>query len=233
MEKSGLFETKFIDDYADEVEEYWATTTNRFVKQYDREIRHVRREADSKDYESMAAIRGLCQQKRNPPSTVPAAATATEYIAALEEKAALQDEHIEELLAHGPPTLVPTTDIAATASTITSESSRHSSASSASTQQLTELQASLAAMIKTVTTQAAAITALTKQVADGASTREDRRRGDGRRTSVRRGDRDKKPPTEKHACPKCKLQVWHKEENCPEQERNSQKRWAGWKSALK
>ena len=87
----------------------------------------------------------------------------------------MQDEHIEELLAHGPPALVPTTDIAAAASTITSGSSRHSSASSASTQQLTKLQASLAAMIKTVATQAAALTALTKQVADGASTRDDGR----------------------------------------------------------
>ena len=57
MEKSGLFEPKFIDDYDDEVEKSWATTTNRFVKQYDCETRRVRREADSKDYESMAAIR--------------------------------------------------------------------------------------------------------------------------------------------------------------------------------
>ena len=132
MEKSGLFEPKFIDDYDDEVDKSWATTTNRFVKQYDRKTRHVRREADSKDYESMAAVRGLCQRNGNP-STAPAAATATEYIAALEEKAALQDEHIEELLTHGTPTLVPTPDIAAAASTITSGSSRHSSASSAST----------------------------------------------------------------------------------------------------
>ena len=85
----------------------------------------------------------------------------------------MQDEHIEELLAHGPPALVPTTDIAAAASTITSESSRHSSASIASTQQLIELQASLVAMIKTVATQAAAMTALTKQVTDGTSTRDD------------------------------------------------------------
>ena len=232
MEKSGIFEPKFIDDYDDEVDKSWATTTNRFVKQYDRKTRGVRREADSKDYESMAAVRELCQQNGKP-STAPAVATATEYIAALEEKAALQDEHIEELLMHGPPTLVPTTDIAAAASTITSGSSRHSSASSASTQHLTKLQASLAAMIKTVATQAAEMTAFTKQVADGASTRDDSRRGDGRKTSDRRGDGDKNPPTEKHACPKCKLQVWHKEENCPEYERNSPKRWEGWKSALK
>ena len=60
MEKSGLFEPKFIDDYDDGVNKSWATTTNHFVKQYDRETRSVRREADSKDYESMAAIRGLC-----------------------------------------------------------------------------------------------------------------------------------------------------------------------------
>ena len=229
MGKSEIFEPKFIDDYDDEVDKSWATTTNRFVKQYDRKTRRVRREADSKDYESMAAVRGLCQ-RNGKPSTAPAAATATEYIAALEEKAALQDEHIEELLAYSPPALVPTTDVAAAASTITSGSSRHSSAR---TQQLTELQAYLAAMIKTVATQAAAMTALTKQVANGASTRDDGRRGDGRRTSDRRGNGDKKPPTEKHACPKCKLQVWHKEENCPEYERNSHKRWAGWKSALK
>ena len=169
-----------------------------FVKQYNRETRRVRREADNKDYESMAAIRGL-RQGKGQPSIAPADATATEYIAALEEKAELQYEHIEELLAHSPRALVPTTDVAAAASTITSGASRHISAS---TQQLTELQASLAAMIKTVTTQAEAMTALTKQVADGASTCHDGRRGDGRRTSGRRGDGDKKPPTEKHACPK-------------------------------
>ena len=206
MEKSGLFESKFIDDYDDKVDKSWATTTNSFVKQYDCRTRRVRREADSNNYESMAAIRGLSRGKGKP-STAPAAVTATEYIAALEEKLALQDEHIEELLAHGPPALVPTTDVAAAASTITSGSSRHSSTSSASTQQLTKLQASLAAIIKTVATQAAAMTALTKQVADGASTRDDGRRGDGRRTSDRRGDGDKKTQTEKHACPKCKLQV--------------------------
>ena len=206
MEKSGLFEPKFIDDNDHEVEKLWATTTNRFVKQYDRETRRVRREADSKDYESMAAIRGLCQRKGKP-SIAPPAATAMEYIAALEEKAALQDKHIEELLAHGPSTLMPTTDITTAASTITSGSSRHSSASSASTQQLTKLQAFLAAMINTVAMQAAAMTSFTKEVADGVSTRDYGRQSDGRRTSDRRGDGDKKPPKEKHACPKCKLQV--------------------------
>ena len=143
-----------------------------------------------------------------------------EYIAALEEKAALQDNRIEELLARGPPTLVPTTDVAAAARKITSGASRHSSAS---TQKLIKPQSSLAAMMNTVTMQAEAMTALTKQVANVAITRDDGRRGNGHRNGDRRGNKEKKPPAEKHACPKCKLQVWHEEENCPEYDCNAHK----------
>ena len=54
-------------------------------------------------------------------------------------------------------------------------------------------------------TQAAAMTALTKQVADGASTRDDGRRGDGCRTSDRRGDGDKKNPNRKACMPQMQI----------------------------
>ena len=72
------------------------------------------------------------------------------------------------------------------------------------------------------------MTALTKQVAEGAS-----RRGDSRRNNDRRGGGKDKAPAEKHTCTKCKLQVWHKEENFPEYVRNTRKRWEGYTSALK
>ena len=35
MEKSGLFESNFIDDYDDEADKSWTTTVTIFVKQYD------------------------------------------------------------------------------------------------------------------------------------------------------------------------------------------------------
>ena len=88
-------------------------------------------------------------------------------------------------------------------------------------------------MMKTVATQATAMTALNKQVVEGANRRGDSRRNDDCRGAGRRGDDNKdKPPEEKHTFPKCKFQVWHKFENCPEYARNAHKRWAGWKSAL-
>ena len=175
-------------------------------------MRRIKREAEKKDYKSMAAIRGVRRGDNlgtpEPPTT--ADATAQEYISALEEKAALQNAHIKELMAHNLPTTVPATDVAAATSTITGGTSRSSKTSS----QLTELQSSLVEMMKTVATQATAMTALTKQVAEGAN-----RRGESRRNYVRRGggrrgnDNKDKPPEEKHTLPKCKLQVWHKEEN--------------------
>ena len=156
-------------------------------------------------------------------------ATAQEYIAALEEKAELQGAHIEELMARNPPATVPATNVAVATITVTVGTSRSSKTSN----QLTELQSSLATMMKTVATQATAMTALTKKVAEGANRRGDSRRNDDRRGGGYRGNNKKyKPPAEKHTCPKCKLQVWHKEENFLEYVRNAHKRWAGWKSAL-
>ena len=142
----------------------------------------------------------------------------------------MHDAHIEQLMARNLPATVPATDVEAATSTITGGTSRSSKIST----QITELQSSLAAMMKKVVTQATAMTALTKQVAEGANRRGNSRRNKERRFGGRRGDDNKdKPPAEKHTFPKCKLQVWHKEENCPEYARNSHKQWAGWKSRLK
>ena len=135
-------------------------------------------------------------------------ATAQEYIAALEEKAAMQDSHFKELMARNPPATVPATDVAAATRTIT----RGTSHSSKNITQITELQSSLTATMKTVAMQATEMTALTKQVAEGANRRSYSRRNDDCRGGGCRGDNNKyKPPAEKHTFPKCKLQVWHKE----------------------
>ena len=110
---------------------------------------------------------------------------------------------------------------------------RGNSRSSKISTEVSELQSSLVTMMKTVATHATAMTALTKQVAEGANRCGDSRRNDDRRGSgCRSGNNKDKLPAEKHTCPKCKLQVWHKEENCPEHAFNAHKKWAGWKSAL-
>ena len=141
----------------------------------------------------------------------------------------MQDAHVEKIMAHNPPATVPATDVAAATSTITGGTIRSSKTST----QITQLQPSLAAMMKAVATQATAMTALTKQVAEGANRRGDSRRNDDCIGGGHRGDDNKdKPQAEKHTCPYCKFQVWHKEENCPEHARNAHKRWAGWKSAI-
>ena len=59
----------------------------------------------------------------------------------------------------------------------------------------------------------------------GGNTKRDSVGGNRTRT----GDKN---PKEKHTCTKFKLLVWRKEEKCPEYERNADKRWVGWKSAL-
>ena len=226
MEKSGLFESKFINNYDDEADKSWTTTGTIFGKQYDREMRCIKWEAEKRDYESMAAICGVSRGNNlgttKPPTT--ADVTAQEYIATLEEKAAMQDAHVEKIMAHNPPATVPATNVAAATSTITGGGSRSSKTST----QITQLQSSLAAMMKAVATQATAMTALTKQVAEGANRRGNSRQNDDHRGGGRRGDDNKdKPPAEKQTCPKCKLQVWYKEENFLEYARNANKQWAG------
>ena len=222
MEKSGLFESKFINNYDDEADKSWTTTGTIFGKQYDREMRCIKWEAEKRDYESMAEIRGVSRGNNlgttKPPTT--ADVTAQEYIATLEEKAAMQDAHIENLTSRNPPATVPATDVAAATITITGGTSRSSKTST----RLTKLQSSLAAMMKTVATQATAMTALIKRVVEGANRRGNSRRNDDCIGGGRRGNDNKdKPPAEKHTCPNCKLQVWHKEENCPEHAHNFHK----------
>ena len=196
IEKSGLFESKFIDNYDDEAEKSWTATGTIFVRKYDRDMRRIKREAENKYYKSMAAMRGVSRSDNlgtpMPPRT--ANATAQEYIAVLEGKAAMQDARIEELIARNPPATVPTTDVAAATSTITGGTGRSRKKST----QLTELHSFLATMMKTVATQAAAMTALNKQVVEGANRRSDIRRKYDRRGSGRRGDENKEKPQQKN-----------------------------------
>ena len=111
-------------------------------------------------------------------------------------------------MARNQPATVPATEVAAATSTITRGTSR----SSKNITQITELQSSLTAMMKTVAMQATEMTALTKQVAEGANRRSYSRRNNYHRGGGCRGDDNKdKPPAEKHTFSKCKLQVWHKE----------------------
>ena len=160
MDKSGLFESKFIGNYDDEANKLLTTTGTIFVKQYNREMRRIKREAENKDYKIMAAIRRVSRRKNlgNPVPQTTADVTAQEYIAALEEKAVMQDAYIKDIMARNPPATVPATDVAAATRTITRGTIR----SSKNITQITELQSSLAAMMKTVTTQAAGMTSLTK-----------------------------------------------------------------------
>ena len=134
----------------------------------------------------------------------------------------MQDAHIKDIMEREPPTTIPVTDGAAAASVITRGSNRISSTTG---QQLTELQSALTTLMMTVSYQASAMTALTNQVSEGNNKHDG---GGGNREQT-----GEKNPKEKHTCTKCKLLVWHKEEKCPEYKRNSDKRWAGRKSALK
>ena len=220
MDKSGIFEPKFINDYDDTINKRWTAVVELFSKQYDREMRHIKREGEKKDYKSMAALHGI--NRGGAPQTPPEADMATrEYITAMEERATMQDAHIEDIMKRGPPTTIPATNRKAAARVITG-GSNHSSSTTG--QQLTDLQSSLATLMTKVSSQASAMTALTNQVAAGNNKRDG---GGGNR--ARTGDKN---PKEKHTCTECKLLVWHKEEKCPEYECNTDKRWAGWKSAL-
>ena len=145
-----------------------------------------------------------------------------EYIAAMEERATIQDAHIKDLMKCGPPTTTTATSGAAAASVITGRSNRSSSTTG---QQLTKLQSPLATLMMTVSSQALAMTNLTNRVAAGNNKCDG---GGGNRALT-----GEKNPKEIHICTKCKLLVWHKEEKCLEYERNADKRRVGWKSALK
>ena len=221
MDKSGPFEPKFIDNYDDTPEKRWTTVVELSSKQYDREMRRIKREGENKDYKIMTALREI--NRGGAPQPQPEADMATrEYIAAMEERSTMQDAHIKDLMERGPPTTIPATDGAAAAIVITRGSNRSSSTTG---QQLTELQSAFATITTTVSSQASEMTALTNQVAAGNNKCDG---GGGNRAQT--GDKNLK---EKYTCTECKLLVWQKEENCPEYEHNAEKCWAGWKSALK
>ena len=59
-----------------------------------------------------------------PPPPPEADIAMQEYIAAMEERATLQDDHIEDLMGCGPPTTISATDSASEASVITRVSNR-------------------------------------------------------------------------------------------------------------
>ena len=85
MEKSGLFESKFTNDYDDEAGKSWNTTGTIFVKKYDCEMRRIKREVENKDYKCMADIRRLIRGNNlgTPVPRTTADATAQAYIATL------------------------------------------------------------------------------------------------------------------------------------------------------
>ena len=143
MNKSGLFKPKFIDNYDDTPDKRWTTVVELFAKQYDRKMRRIKREGENKDYEIMAALRGM--NRGGVPQPPPEADMVTwEYIAAMEERATLQDAQIKDIMERGPPTPIPATYGEAAASVIT----RGSNCSGSTTgQQLNELQAALATLM--------------------------------------------------------------------------------------
>ena len=49
MEKSWLFEPKFINNYDDTIDKRWTTVVELFSKQYDREMRRIKRGGENKD----------------------------------------------------------------------------------------------------------------------------------------------------------------------------------------
>ena len=67
MEKSGLFEPKFIKDYDDTLDKRWTTVVKLFAKQYDREIRRIKREGENKDNKNMAALHEINRGGANQP----------------------------------------------------------------------------------------------------------------------------------------------------------------------
>ena len=44
MDKSGIFEPKFIDDYGDTPDKRWTTVVELFAKQYNRKMWRIKRE---------------------------------------------------------------------------------------------------------------------------------------------------------------------------------------------
>ena len=91
-------------------------------------MRRINQEAENKEYNSMADIRGVSRGDNlgtpEPPTT--ADATEQEYITALEEKVEIQDAHIKELMARNPPATVPSSNVTAATSTITGGTIRSS-----------------------------------------------------------------------------------------------------------
>ena len=80
MDKSGLFEPKFIGNYYDTPDKQWMTVVKLFAKQYDRKIRRIKRKGEKKYHKSMATLRGM--NRGGEPQPPPEADMATrEYIA--------------------------------------------------------------------------------------------------------------------------------------------------------
>ena len=90
--------------------------------------------------------------------------------------------------------------------------------------QLVEIKSAIQKMADTVSSQATSVAALTRHIANNGG-------GSGGINGVVCGHTTIKK--DKHECEKFKRVVWHKEEDCPDYERNKHKRWVGWESALK
>ena len=102
MDKSGLFEPNFIGDYDDTPDKQWTMVVDLFTKKYDRKMRPIKREGENKDYKSMADLSGM--KRGGAPQPSPKVDMETrEYIAAIEERATLQDDHIKDIMDAGLP----------------------------------------------------------------------------------------------------------------------------------
>ena len=125
-----------------------------------------------------------------------------EYIAALEERSAIQDRKIAELENHSRTVSIPPTDTSA-ASTLLGNSIR--SSSSTVDVQLAEMKYSMQKMAKTVSSQATLVADITQHIANNSGRGGGRNGGVGGHTTIKK---------DKHECKKCKRMVWQKGADC-------------------
>ena len=135
-----------------------------------------------------------------------------EYTAALEERLEIQDRKIEELEDHGCTMSINPTN---TAAEITLSGSSIRSSGSRVNVQLAEMKPVTQKMAQTVSPQATSVAALTRHITNNGSGGGGRNGGVGGQTTVKK---------DKHECNNYKRMVWHKEADCPEYERNKNKR---------
>ena len=126
--------------------------------------------------------RHVQMEPRSQPRQKPRASTAAmEYIAALEERSAIQDRKIAELENHGRAVSIPPTDTAA-ASTLLGGIIR--SRGSKVNIQLMEIKAAMQKIAETVSSQATLVAALTQQITNNGGGGGGRNGGVGGHTTI-------------------------------------------------